>query len=62
MTYGYDPRVPVSEADALVTALDGRVPVWYLRAQDEGHGFVQPANRNFRLLAQILFVQTYLLK
>lgn len=62
LTHGQnDPRVPVSEADAFVTALAGRVPVWYLRAEDEGHGFAQPLNRNFRSLAQILFVQQYLL-
>jgi dipeptidyl aminopeptidase/acylaminoacyl peptidase len=56
-----DPRVPVTEANALFQATKGRIPVWYLRARDEGHGFVNPENRNYRLYALIRFVQEYLL-
>ena len=57
-----DPRVPFSEAEALVKATQGRIPVWYILANDEGHGFVQSANRNFRFLAATLFIKEYLLK
>jgi len=58
-----DPRVPVSEAEAIVQALKKRdTPVWYLLAKDEGHTFVKQANRDFRLYSIILFVQERLLK
>jgi dipeptidyl aminopeptidase/acylaminoacyl peptidase len=41
-----DPRVPVSEADQIVEALQQRnQPVEYLRFDDEGHGVVKLANR-----------------
>ena len=36
--------------------------VWYLLAKDEGHGFVQKRNRDFRLYSIVLFVEEYLLK
>lgn len=58
-----DPRVPVSEAEAIVQALKKReTPVWYLLAKDEGHTFVKQANRDFRFYSIILFVQERLLK
>jgi dipeptidyl aminopeptidase/acylaminoacyl peptidase len=57
-----DPRVPASDADAIVQAMRKReMPVWYLLAKDEGHNFVKQANRDFRLYAIILFVQAHLL-
>jgi dipeptidyl aminopeptidase/acylaminoacyl peptidase len=41
-----DPRVPVGEAEQIVSALRERhVPVEYLRFEDEGHGLVKRANR-----------------
>jgi dipeptidyl aminopeptidase/acylaminoacyl peptidase len=41
-----DPRVPVGEAEQIVSALRQRgVPVEYLRFADEGHGLVKRANR-----------------
>jgi dipeptidyl aminopeptidase/acylaminoacyl peptidase len=41
-----DPRVPVGEAEQIVTALRQRqVPVEYLRFEDEGHGLIKRANR-----------------
>jgi dipeptidyl aminopeptidase/acylaminoacyl peptidase len=41
-----DPRVPVGEAEQIVSALRKReVPVEYLRFEDEGHGLVKRANR-----------------
>ena len=57
-----DPRVPVSEAARLVAATKDRIPVWYIVAKDEGHGFMQQNNRNYRLYATVLFVKEFLLK
>jgi dipeptidyl aminopeptidase/acylaminoacyl peptidase len=57
-----DPRVPASEAARLVAATKDRIPVWYIVAKDEGHGFVQQANREFRVYATALFVKEFLLK
>ena len=43
---GKDPRVKQREADRLVTTLrDNDIPVQYLVAPNEGHGFRRPANR-----------------
>jgi dipeptidyl aminopeptidase/acylaminoacyl peptidase len=57
-----DPRVPASDAARLVAATKDRMPVWYILAKDEGHGFVQQNNREYRLYATILFVKEFLLK
>jgi dipeptidyl aminopeptidase/acylaminoacyl peptidase len=38
------------------------VDVWYLLAEDEGHGFAKKSNRDFYIQAQILFLEKYLLK
>lgn len=57
-----DPRVPVSESQSIVQATKGRTPVWYLLARNEGHGFVQQGNRDYRLYSTILFVKEFLLK
>lgn len=57
-----DPRVPVGEAEQMVAALKkAQVPVWYLLAKDEGHGFAKKANADFQFYATVLFVQRYLL-
>ena len=57
-----DPRVPRSEAEQMLAALKRRgVPVWYLMAKDEGHGFRKKANQDFQFYATILFTQRYLL-
>ena len=57
-----DPRVPASEAASLVQVTKNRIPVWYLLAKDEGHGFVRQNNRDFRLYSTILFIKEFLLK
>jgi len=57
-----DPRVPAAEAARFVAAIKGRIPVWYILAKDEGHGFSQQANRDFQLYATIMFVKEFLLK
>jgi dipeptidyl aminopeptidase/acylaminoacyl peptidase len=57
-----DPRVPKSEADQMVAALQQQgTPVWYLAANDEGHGFAKKKNADFQFYATIEFVQKYLL-
>ena len=57
-----DPRVPRSEAEQMVAALKQRsVPVWYLMAKDEGHGFRKKSNQDFQFYATILFTERYLL-
>lgn len=58
-----DPRVPVSEAEQIVQAVrKNGVDVWYLLAEDEGHGFAKKSNRDFYRQAVILFLEKYLLK
>jgi dipeptidyl aminopeptidase/acylaminoacyl peptidase len=57
-----DPRVPRSEGEQMVAALKQRhVPVWYLMAKDEGHGFRKKGNQDFQFYATILFTERYLL-
>lgn len=57
-----DPRVPYTEGQQMTEALrKNSVPVWYLVADDEGHGFVKKRNRDFLAAATAEFVQTYLL-
>ncbi|HEX9283699.1 MAG TPA: S9 family peptidase [Gemmatimonadales bacterium] len=57
-----DPRVPRSEAEQMAAALKRRgVPVWYLMAKDEGHGFRKKGNQDFQFYATILFAERYLL-
>ncbi len=58
-----DPRVPKSEADQMVKALEANgTPVWYLAAKDEGHGFAKKKNADFQFDTTVLFMQKYLLK
>ena len=58
-----DPRVPVSESRQMVEKLRSNgVPLWYLEAKDEGHGFSKKKNQDFQFYATIMFVKTYLLK
>ncbi len=58
-----DPRVPLSEAAQIVSAVRaGAVPVWYLVANDEGHGFRKRSNRAFQLYLTSQFIRKYLLQ
>ncbi|HXG34432.1 MAG TPA: prolyl oligopeptidase family serine peptidase [Bryobacteraceae bacterium] len=58
-----DPRVPASESEQMVAAIrNNGVPVWYLLAEDEGHGFAKKKNRDVQLAATVLFVEQHLLK
>ena len=58
-----DPRVPHTEATQMVeTARLNGTPVWFLMANDEGHGFAKRKNRDFDFYARVLFVREFLLK
>lgn len=53
-----DPRVPYSEAEQIVERVRANgVPVWYLRAENEGHGFARKDNADFQFYATILFLR-----
>jgi dipeptidyl aminopeptidase/acylaminoacyl peptidase len=58
-----DPRVPYTEAVQIVEQLKKQeTPVWFLMANDEGHGFAKKSNQDFLFYAQIGFVEKTLLK
>lgn len=58
-----DPRVPVKQADTMVAAIKPNgTPVWYLRAENEGHDMLLKDNVSHHLLTTIAFIKTYLLK
>lgn len=58
-----DPAVPVSESERMVAAVRRNgIPVWYLMARDEGHGFIKKRNADFQFYATVLFVREYLLR
>jgi dipeptidyl aminopeptidase/acylaminoacyl peptidase len=58
-----DPRVPLNEAEQIARVVKANgVPVWYLVAKDEGHGFSKKKNVDFQFYATIQFVQKVLLK
>jgi dipeptidyl aminopeptidase/acylaminoacyl peptidase len=58
-----DPRVPLSEAEQIVaTVKKNNVPVWYLMATNEGHGFRKKYNGDYMYYAVVRFLQEYLLK
>ena len=58
-----DPRVPYTEAEQIVAQLKKQnTPVWFLMANDEGHGFAKKSNSDFLFYAQIKFIEQNLLK
>ncbi|MFG6431166.1 S9 family peptidase [Roseateles sp. LYH14W] len=58
-----DPRVPYTEAEQIVAKVrEGGTPVWYLRADNEGHGFQKKENQDFQFYATVLFMQQTVLK
>lgn len=57
-----DPRVPASESEQIYRALKGAgVPVWYVLATDEGHGFRKKANRDANAAIMTVFLERYVL-
>jgi len=58
-----DPRVPYTEAEQIVAKVKaGGVPVWYLRAENEGHGFARKENADYQLYTTVLFLKETLLR
>jgi dipeptidyl aminopeptidase/acylaminoacyl peptidase len=56
-----DPRVPIGEAEQIVAALRKRkVPVEYLRYEDEGHGLAKLKNRMDAYPKMVAFLDKYL--
>jgi len=57
-----DPRVPYTESEQMVaTVKKNSGPVWYLLANDEGHGFAKKKNQDFQFYATIAFIREHLL-
>jgi dipeptidyl aminopeptidase/acylaminoacyl peptidase len=58
-----DPRVPYTEAQQIVSAVrKNGVPVWYLLADNEGHGFRRKINADFEFYTTVRFLETTLLE
>jgi len=58
-----DPRVPYTEAEQIVeTVRKHGTPVWYLLADNEGHGYAKKDNADFLFYATIRFLQETVLK
>jgi dipeptidyl aminopeptidase/acylaminoacyl peptidase len=58
-----DPRVPYTESEQMVAAIrKNGVPVWYLLADNEGHGFRRKANADYEFYATVKFMESVLLK
>ena len=56
-----DPRVPLSEAEQIVAAVRANgVPVWYVKALNEGHGFQRRENRALFHAVAAFFLETHL--
>jgi len=60
---GNDPRVPASEAVQMKERIQqGGGTVWFLMANDEGHGFQKKGNSDFQFYATVAFMREFLLK
>jgi Tol biopolymer transport system component/dienelactone hydrolase len=56
-----DPRVPAEEAEQIVSAIQRRKgTVWYLLAQDEGHGFRKKQQKDYERAVSALFLRMFL--
>jgi dipeptidyl aminopeptidase/acylaminoacyl peptidase len=52
-----DPRVPYTESEQIVRGLQGRgVPVWYMLADNEGHGFARRENADYYFATLVKFI------
>jgi dipeptidyl aminopeptidase/acylaminoacyl peptidase len=57
-----DPRVPYTESAQMIEKIRRNgAPVWFLIANDEGHGFAKKKNQQFQFYSTIMFVRTFLL-
>ncbi|MDP9266833.1 MAG: prolyl oligopeptidase family serine peptidase [Acidobacteriota bacterium] len=58
-----DPRVPRTEAMQMVQKVrSSGTPVWFLMANDEGHGFAKKKNADYLFYATVMFMKEFLLK
>jgi len=58
-----DPRVPYTEAEQIVAILKkSGTPVWFMMANDEGHGFAKKSNADYQFYATVEFVKQTLLR
>ena len=58
-----DPRVPYTEAEQIVNAARrNQVPVWYLLADNEGHGYARKSNADYLFYAMTVFLETIVLR
>jgi dipeptidyl aminopeptidase/acylaminoacyl peptidase len=58
-----DPQVPLSESKQIVEALQAQgTPVWYLMAQDEGHGFQKKENLDYEFFTSAQFLTQCLVR
>ncbi len=58
-----DPRVPYTEAAQMVAAVrKNGVPVWYLLADNEGHGFRRKINADFEFYTTVRFLEKTLIE
>jgi dipeptidyl aminopeptidase/acylaminoacyl peptidase len=58
-----DPRVPYTEGEQIVArARASGTTVWYLRGENEGHGFARKENADFQFYAMLMFMRETLLK
>jgi dipeptidyl aminopeptidase/acylaminoacyl peptidase len=42
------------------TLKQNHIPIWYLVAKDEGHGFAKKKNADYLFYSTILFMQAFL--
>lgn len=57
-----DPRVPYTEAQQMVDKIKKNGgTVWFLMANDEGHGFNKKNNQDYQFYSTVAFVKKYLL-
>ncbi len=58
-----DPRVPYTEARQMVDKIKSNGGnIWFLMANDEGHGFGKKNNQDYQFYSTIMFVREFLLK
>ncbi len=57
-----DPRVPWTESRQMLDKLkSNNNSIWFLMANDEGHGFAKKKNQDFQFYATVMFVRQFLL-
>jgi dipeptidyl aminopeptidase/acylaminoacyl peptidase len=58
-----DPRIPYTESEQMVAAIKKNGgTVWYLLANDQGHGFFKQENNDYLFYATVEFIKKFLLK